>query len=63
MNTHAITLKFENNFQTLPVMVLEIDFTSAIVRNYGIINNETYLLSVKHQQLNTILDFTGPLTK
>lgn len=59
MNTHAITIKFENNYQTLPAKALEIDFSSAIVHNYGIINNQSYFLSVKHQQLNTILDLTG----
>ncbi|HSD07649.1 hypothetical protein [Flavobacterium sp.] len=45
MNTHAITLKFENSFQAFPATALEIDFTSAIVHNYGIISNQTYLLS------------------
>lgn len=58
MNTYAITLKFENNFQTLHATALEIDTATVNVHNYGIINGQNYLLAVKHHQLNTVLDVT-----
>lgn len=56
MNTHEIILKFKNNIQTFSANAMEIDFTTAIIRNHGIIKDQTYLFSIKHQQLNTVLD-------
>ncbi len=58
MNTPEIILKFENNTQTVSINPIAIDFTTSIVRNHGIINNQAYLFSIKHEQLNTVLDLT-----
>ncbi|QKJ64974.1 hypothetical protein [Flavobacterium sp. M31R6] len=58
MNTSEIILKFENNIQTLSINLIAIDFTTTIVRNHGIINNQSHLFSIKHEQLNTVLDLT-----
>jgi hypothetical protein len=58
MSTPKIILKFENNIQTVSISPIAIDFTTSIVRNHGIINNRAYLFSIKHEQLNTVLDLT-----
>ena len=59
MKSHEIILKFDSKHQTLPVSMVDIDFTTAILSNNGIVNGQAYLLSITHQQLNTSLDLTG----
>lgn len=59
MNKHTITLKFENRIQTIYGEVLEEQNTTTILRDNNIAISQTYLLSIKHQELNSVLDLTG----
>ena len=59
MNTYSITLKFENEIQTLKAIALSKNQSTTVVRNYEIDLEQTYFISVVHTELNSVLDLTG----
>ncbi|MDO8315984.1 MAG: hypothetical protein Q7T12_00480 [Flavobacterium sp.] len=59
MNTYSITLKFENEIQTLKAIALSKNHSTTVVRNYEIDLEQTYFISVVHTESNSVLDLTG----
>ena len=59
MNIYSITLKFENEIQTLKAIALSKNQSTTVVRNYEIDLEQTYFISVVHNELNSSLDLTG----
>ncbi len=59
MNNYAISLKFENEVQTINAISLTKNHPTTVIKNYEVDLKQTYLISVKHQELNSFLDLTG----
>ncbi|MBG6187098.1 hypothetical protein [Flavobacterium sp. CAN_S2] len=59
MNNYSITLKFENEAQTIYAIALSKNHSTTVVRNNEIDLEQTYFISVVHTELNSFLDLTG----
>ncbi len=59
MNTYSITLKFENKAQGFNAIALSKNQSTTVVRNNEIDLEQTYFISVVHNELNSFMDLTG----